>query len=122
MISHLVDLCKECKITDFNITDIASSALVKSPGSTQRDSLIIEMQSVYKKNQFYAQKKLLKKCKERVFVNESLTKVDSQIFRKSRADVKNGKLFATWTNNCKVWAKSSDKGTPFCLSDGANGE
>ena len=93
----IVSFCKDCKITDFDVPDVMSSTLVKTPGSDQKDSLIIELQSIWKKNSLYSQRKLLKKCKERVFINECLTKADSLIFKKARTDVKNGSLFAAWT-------------------------
>lgn len=47
-----------------------------------------------------------------------LTKVDSIIFKKAREDLRNKRLFAPWTTAGKVWARASENGRPFCLSDG----
>ena len=45
-----------------------------------------------------------------VFINEHLTKRNSDIARKARNLKKQGKIQSTWTNNCKIFIKLN--GTP----------
>jgi hypothetical protein len=94
---------------------LLSATLIKAPGQPQKT--LIRMNSEKTKINIYSQKKLLKNLTFRVYLNEDLTKYDGKIFKRAREHVKQGLLHSAWTKGGKTFAKSSDKGTPFEVSD-----
>jgi 5-bromo-4-chloroindolyl phosphate hydrolysis protein len=67
------------------------------------------------RDKFFYQKKKLKNCGKKYYINEDLTKQDSKIFRKARQEVKEGVLSACWTKGGVTWAKSTPEGKPFIV-------
>jgi hypothetical protein len=88
------------------------------PGNATPDIYVFKLRSEEKKRLIFSQRMKLKNYKHKLFLNEDLTKSDSSLFKKARADVKSGKLFSTWTKNGLVWGKLSDSGKPFLISEG----
>jgi hypothetical protein len=64
-----------------------------------------------------AQRKKLKQCSQKYFINEDLTKPDAKLFRQAREDVKAGILHTCWTKNGRVWAKASPEAKPFLIPE-----
>ena len=116
MIDNFIQLCDSCDV-DIHNDDIVSSSLVKTPGSNTMETLIIKLRSEHCKRYLYSKRTNFRKCTQRIYLNECLTKRDANIFRKSRNDVKAGKLHSSWTVGGKVYARASQNGNVFCLSD-----
>ena len=103
---------------NINASSFVSASLVKIPGPVNNVTyLLVEMASDKARNALFSQKKLFKNSQYKLFVNELLMKEDSQIYKKARKDISQGLLHSVWTYQCKVWAKGSRTGDPFCLSE-----
>ena len=99
--------------------DIAYSRIIKVPGNSQNQAiLLIRFRNEEKRNHVYKLRTKLKLLtNQKMFVNEDLLKDDAQLFNKAQQEVKDKKLHSVWTLVGCVWAKSSERGQAFCLSD-----
>jgi hypothetical protein len=88
---------------------------VTVPGSS--GYLVAKMLSEELKVTIFAQKSKLKGNKDKIYINEELTKQDAKIFKKARDDVKHKRLSAAWTRGGIVFAKKTPNGTPFKILD-----
>jgi hypothetical protein len=111
LLDQVFDIFNQAGMQNIQRCHLMSATLIKAPGQPQKT--LVRMSSEKTKINIYSQKKLLKKLSFKIFLNEDLTKQDGRIFKRAREHVKQGLLHSTWTKGGKVFAKSSDKGTPF---------
>lgn len=92
--------------------DIDSNAISACHALPRKDkakpAIVIRFVNRKVKNNLLQQAKKLRGTD--VYLNEHLTKKNSDIARQARALKKQKKIQATWTRNCKVWIKTN--GTP----------
>ena len=106
MVECFVKLCNDCGMEGLEQDNIVSSTIVKNPSDQQSVALITEFKSEGYIASVYAQRTMLKNCKERVYINECLSRTDVELFRKCSAEVKSGQLGGVWTLGGKLWAKN----------------
>jgi hypothetical protein len=102
---------KEAEIKGVELSDLSSVHFGK--GHDSKNFVILTMSNEQAKNILYFQRTKLKKLEGKIYINEDLTKEDSRIYRKTREEVKQKKLFSTWTHHGKVFGKLSEIGKPF---------
>lgn len=117
IIDHLCGQLSVANFSDINKSDILSVTKILTPGPTsgpnQPSTYLFRLISEKSKLNILTQRKKLKTANNKLFINEDLTKEHALIYKHTRDQVKNGKLFATWVKNGQIWAKTSEKGKPF---------
>lgn len=109
--NSVISALTDAGMKDVSKQDILHITTLKSPGNG--NTYLLRLCDEQKKIGILKQKKLLKNLPYKLYLNEDLTREDSDIYRQCRLDVKNKKLHATWTRNCEVMAKASAEGKPF---------
>lgn len=117
-VTSIMKILVEAGIEGLSGQDFVEFSRINSPKSNGSNfSVLVKLSTESKRNLLYSQKGKLKKCTSKHFVNEDLTKFDLKIFHRTRNEVKQGDLFACWTRNGQVWAKSTENGKPFVVSE-----
>lgn len=110
----LMNIVEEAGMSGISTSDFSEFTKINIPASTGASmTVLVKFTSQEKRDNLYKQRGLLKKCNNRHYVNEDLTKHDAKIFRKARNDVKEGNLVSCWTNRGMVWGKTTPEGKPF---------
>lgn len=116
--SAVEKMLTEAQITGVTVSDFDSFSKINVPGHNGSTTIILaKLVSEDKKFQLFQQKKKLRDCTQKYFINEDLTKHDSKIFSRLRKEVKNGTIHSCWTRNGVCWAKSCPDGKPFSVQE-----
>ena len=81
------------------------------PHSTNRSGprpVIIKMATYRARARIFKERAKLRHCPDRIFINEDLTKLRSNLFRKARQHRKDGKLSDCWTYDGNILVKTSN--------------
>lgn len=114
----MISLAEEAGISGLKVDDFMEFNKINIPSVTGASSVVsIKFFSVDKRNMLYKQRKLFKNCKNKVFLNEELTRQDALAFKKARRQVKEGLLSACWTSRGCVWGKTGPESKPFPIKD-----
>jgi hypothetical protein len=110
------EMIQEARIEGISASDVVEYVKINSPSNRgPNNTVLLKFSCEYKRDKLYYQKKKLKNCRKKYFINEDLTKQDSNLFKKTRMEVKNGVLAACWTKGGVTWAKSTPEGKPFIV-------
>jgi hypothetical protein len=115
IIQQILETFDQAGLQNIHRDHFLSVKTIKQPGMPNR--ILIKTRSEKVKINIFKQKKLLKKLPYKLFINEDLTKTDGNIYKRARDHVKQGILHSTWTKGGKVYAKSTENGTPYVVSD-----
>jgi uncharacterized coiled-coil protein SlyX len=108
----------EAGIVGVKADDVDELVKINTPNQQGAShSILLKFSSEAKRNKLFFQKKKLKNCKEKYYINEDLTKDIARIYKRTRQEVKNGTLHSCWTKFGTVWAKSAPDGTPFSIAN-----
>jgi hypothetical protein len=107
----IFEVFHEAGIVNVLREDIVNIQKFKLQG--QPSLLIVKMVNEAKKIVLYKQRTKLRNCSTKIYMNEDLTRQDSQLFKQGREDVKNKRLHSVWTLNGRVFAKKEEQGKPF---------
>lgn len=106
----------EAGIDDVTAGDVTEFVKINTPNQLgSSHTVLLKFSSETKRNKLFFQKKKLKNCSKKYFINEDLTREVARTFKKTRQEVKAGKLHACWTKGGTIWAKSAPDGTPFSI-------
>lgn len=114
----IINISTEAGMKDVKPSDFLNFTRINVPaalGASQ--TVIIKFSSLLSRDNMFSQRKLLKNCQTRHYLNEDLTKQDATQFKKARKQVKEGILVGCWTNKGVVWGKTSPEGKPFLIQD-----
>lgn len=114
-IFSIMQIFNEAGITGIESKDF--EAVLKITPAGLPPFLLVCMRSVFLKRKVFSQRTKLRNCKEKVFMNEDLTKREAALHKKARSQVKEGSLHSCWTAEGLVYAKASPEGTPFQIKD-----
>jgi hypothetical protein len=115
IISQVIGVLQQAGLKDIHTDQVSSIHTIKAPG--QPNKILAKLKSEHYKINIFRQKKLLKSLPFKVFINEDLTKEDGKIYRIARKRVKDGILHSVWSKGGIIYAKTSDKGSPFEVKD-----
>jgi hypothetical protein len=114
----LDNVLTEAGINDISSADVEEFITINIPAPDgNNQTVLLKFGSEAKRDRLYSQRTKLKNCTARYYINEDLTKGDSLIFKRTRKEVKDGTLHSCWTRNGQVWAKASDSGKPFVVTE-----
>lgn len=110
--------CLEITMSTNDIVDIhvlTSKSNRKNPASSLSGRKVSNARTIVRFNNrrmrdriLVAARKLLKKKGKQIFVNEHLTKINSDIFKAARDAKRAGSIKNTWTKNCKIFISQRD--------------
>lgn len=112
--TSLNKMIEEAGIEGVTAADVLEFSKITIPSNMNTSQVVlVKFNSELKRNKLYFQKKKLKNCTSKFYLNEDLTRHDAKLFKKARQDVKAGTLYACWTKDGVVWAKTTPEGKPF---------
>jgi hypothetical protein len=107
-------MLEEAGIEGVSATDVSEFIKITTPSQLNSSCVVMaKFNSEHKRDKLFSQKKKLKNCNNKYYLNEDLTRHDAKLFRKIRQEVKAGILYACWTKDGVVWAKTTPDGKPF---------
>ena len=86
------------------------------PGVKAPRNLIIKITKYNARRTIYEKRKSLKGYKDRIFVNEHLTKNRSELYYETRQLHKKGKIKQTWTQDGRILIRNNDDRVQQILS------
>ena len=108
----IIDIAKNVMKVDIDPRDIDRSHRI--PGGPARANMktprniVVKFTNYNSRKRVFDNKKELKGCKDRVFVNEQLTKYRSELFYETRKLAKQGKIKQTWTSDGRILIRNHD--------------
>jgi hypothetical protein len=115
LVDSIMEVIKEAGVIGVKNTDFENITRITPAG--QQMFLLAKMTSPNLKKKLYTQRTKFRRCTSRIFINEDLTKSDSIIFKKARAQVKQGVLHSCWSTDGLIFGKSSPEGKPFQIKE-----
>lgn len=115
LINQVCDTLNAAGFKNVSTEQFLSAYIIKSQGQSSR--VLCKLTSEQYKMNIFRQKKLLKHCSSRLYLNEDLTKTDGKIYANARLHVKEGILHSTWSKGGVIYAKRSENGVPFVVTE-----
>lgn len=92
--------------------DIEDAFLLGQVSSPNQTMILKFATSAAKTNVMQLRVKKLKGCRPAIYINDDLTKRRAEIFKLARQGVKDGKAYAAWTRNGRIFMKKQE-GSPI---------
>ena len=112
-------LFKEKLQVHFHPTDIHSLFRLRGRNGRKQTSetgdIILTVATYRKKLEIFRAKKNLKMCEGSIYINESLTPKQGELFAATRDMVKNKSLNSTWTRYGKIYIRQQAEGRPMMI-------
>ena len=107
------DLFSEKLGVKLSVEDIDDAYMVgKSPATT----MIVKFPSAALKSQVISKRTSLKGSSPAIYLNDDLTRTRADIYKHTRGMVKDKKIYATWTSNCKIYVKMRQDSLPRIIN------
>lgn len=114
-VEKFIKVLGEVGIDSVTPSDCVDVTFGVTPGNQAGNFAIVTLINERKKNHIYLQRTKLKNLNSKIYLNEDLTKIDAQLFKRAREEVKAKILFSSWTRNGQVYGKATEKGKPFLI-------
>jgi hypothetical protein len=112
----LSQIIQEAGIEGVATGNVLEFKRINTPNTHGSDTtVLLKFDTDANRDRLFYQRKKLKNCSKKCYVNEDLTIADARLFKKTRMEVKSGELHACWTKGGAVWAKSTPEGKPFIV-------
>ena len=99
-----MQLCKDKLKVNLHPVDIDSVSKVKTKTGNRTD-ILLTVTTLRKKSDIMRAKKKLKGFEQQIYINESLTPKQGELFAESRKLTKNGSINSAWTRDGKIYIK-----------------
>ena len=107
----VIELCKAIKV-NLHPVDIDGVIRVGEETENKPRLIMLTVTTQKKKIQIMKEKKNLKKLDRQIYINESLTVKQSELFADSRKAFREKKIHATWTRDGRVYVKVKEQDNP----------
>jgi hypothetical protein len=105
----IIELCRDKLNVGITTSDISiAHRLKKSNSSSGPAPIIVKFSTRKARDAVFAARRRLKGSSTPIFINEDLTKVTADLFRRARLLFKNKRIYGTWTQKGSVYVKTSN--------------
>ena len=113
--SLVMKLCKDQLQVNLQPVDIDSVSRLKGKKAKVPSDIMLTVTTYRRKLEIVRAKKKLKDCDERIYINESLTPKQGELYADSRKLVKQKLIEATWTRDGTIYVKEKKDSNPVVI-------
>lgn len=104
----VVDFCRTNLNVNMTNQDISMAYRITSKSSSGTPPIIVRFVSRKVRDAVYKARKVLFATKQKIYINEHLTKGRSEVFREARKLIRDKKLASAWSFNGSIFIRLSD--------------
>ena len=113
----VMKLCKDKLQINLHPIDVDSIVrLTRKNNAKQNGDILLTLTTYKKKLEIVRAKKKLKDLNEQIYINESLTQKQGELFAAARSLVKKKSLKAAWTRDGKVYVRQKEDSPPVFIA------